>query len=92
MTERLILGWENIHKLFYTQEGKAIMSLSSLQQKYGPELKELGILFRWRIGVGGHVMVACWPSKLRNWWVRKQQQLYQQGKKAWEGKNYYIDK
>lgn len=84
MTERLRLGWVDIHKLFYAENGRPIISISTLQQKYGSELKELGIVFRWKMGPTKRPMVACWPSKVRSWWIRKQQQLYEKGLKPWD--------
>jgi len=76
MSEPLLLGWKSIHRLFCTQDGKPLMSESSLRQKYGPELQELGVIFRYSLGKSKRPVVAAWPSKIRNWWTRKQQQAW----------------
>lgn len=76
MSEPLLMGWKNIHKLFCTQDGERIMSESTLRQKYGPELQELGVVFRYNIGKSKRPVVAAWPSKIRNWWTRKQQEMW----------------
>lgn len=80
MPEHLLIGWPEIHELFCNKEGKPLMALRTLQQTYGPELKELGIVFRYKIASGKRPTVAAWPSKIRSWWTRKQQ-------KIWEEKN-----
>jgi len=84
MAEGMIIGWEAIHKLFCLEDGKALISNHTLQTKYGRELKELGIVFRWKMGPTKRPMMACWPSKIRNWWTRKQQELYKKDLKPWD--------
>lgn len=76
MPEPLLIGWVNIHKLFCDEEGNPAMSLNTLRQLYGRELQQLGIVFRWKMGAGKRPIVACWPSKVRNWWTLKQQQKW----------------
>lgn len=56
------------------------MSLPTFRKKYAKEMKELGILFRFHSGLVRRPQVACWESKVRNWWTRKQQI-------EWEKKN-----
>jgi hypothetical protein len=83
LSEPLLIGWVNIHKQFCDKDGTAIMALTTLQHKYGPELLELGVMFRIKIGKGKNVRVCAWPSKIRNWWTLKQKQ-------AWLRKNSSI--
>ena len=73
MPEPLTVGWVNIHKIFFTEHGKPIMSLLTLRHKYGKELQELGIVFRFHTGLVRRPQMACWESKVRNWWTRKKQ-------------------
>ena len=84
MPEPLLIGWANIHKLFYTTHGKPIMCFSTFYQKYHLELQELGIVFTWYDGSGRRPTMACWPSKVRNWWTLKKQQIRLKKKKIKE--------
>ena len=84
MSEPLTTTWKNIYKLFDTSDGKRIMCFSSFYQKYSSELQELGIVFKWYDGSGRRPTVACWPSKVRNWWTLKQQQIWLRKKKIKE--------
>lgn len=80
MPEALLIGWKNVHKLFCDVDGKALIALTTLQQLYGPELKELGIVFRYNPGRAKKPTIAAWPSKVRNWWTRKQQKTWEEKK------------
>ena len=84
MAESLLIGWIAIHRLFCDEEGNPVIALNTLQQSYGPELKELGIVFRYKIGKSKRPSVAAWPSKIRNWWTLKQQQKWMEKNPARE--------
>jgi len=88
MPENLIVGWEKIHQLFCDEQGKPVMALTTLQQRYGRELRELGIVFRYNPGRAKRPIVAAWPSKVRNWWTKKQQEACKQR----EQNNFYVPK
>lgn len=81
MSEPLTVGWKKIHKIFDTRNGPPIMSLLTLRRKYAKELKELGIIFRYHTGLVRRPQVACWESKVRNWWTRKKQLEWMEKKK-----------
>lgn len=78
MPEPLMVGWKSIHEVFYTQQGTPIMSLKTFRRKYARELRELGIVFRFNTKLVRRPQMACWESKLRNWWTRKQQQEWKE--------------
>lgn len=66
MTDYLLRTWETIHReLFYGIDGKPSISLSTLQNKYGPGLKASGVVFSWRSGgPWKRPVMAGWKSKI----------------------------
>lgn len=82
--EPLLIGWEDIHSLFCDVQGNPVMALSTLQQKYGAELLEKGLVFRMKTGKGKRIRVCAWPSEIRHWWTRKQQKSWLQKNPAQE--------
>jgi len=73
MSDRLLPGWETIHKaLFHDENGDPVISLSTLMQKYGPEMKELGVLFEWTLGRGKRRILVGWESKIKQYFILKQ--------------------
>ena len=81
MSEPLLIGWANIHKLFCDSEGRPAISLTRFYAKYGSELQELGIVFKMHIGRGKKPGVCAWAPKIRNWWTLKQKQQWAKKKK-----------
>ena len=73
MPNHLLITWEVIHKtLFIDDDGRILLSLSSLMQKYGPGLKASGAIKPWVIGRGRarYHVVAGWKNTIENYFIR----------------------
>lgn len=76
MAEYLLVGWEQIHKMLCDKDGNPVISLSTLQQKYGPEMKSLGIVIELNIGRGKRPCICAWPSRVQLYFQMLQQERW----------------
>ncbi|HUT70225.1 MAG TPA: hypothetical protein VMW89_06075 [Desulfatiglandales bacterium] len=77
MTEYLLIGWEKIHEMLKDQEGNPAISLATLRQRYGPEMKRLGVVIEFNRGQGKRPTVCAWPSMVRSYFTRLQQEKWE---------------
>lgn len=76
--ERIIVGWEKIHKeIFCDKDGRAVISLSTLRQTYGPDMKKVGAVFRVHIGRGKRPYVCGYPRVIRKYFAARQIKINQ---------------
>ena len=69
--DSLLIGWDRIHEeLFVDDRGKRMMSISTLQQKYGPKLKSCGALFKYHRGSARTRVIAGWKSVIQNYFIK----------------------
>lgn len=81
MSDYLLVGWKMIHRaLFHDRNGQSVISLSTLMQRYGPEMKELGVLFEWTLGRGKRPAIVGWESKIKHYFMVKQHKKHEQKK------------
>ena len=81
MSDYLLVGWRQIHEaLFCDKDGKPVISLSTLMQKYGPNMKEVGVLFEWTSGRGKRPSIVGWQSLIKKYFVLTQQEKYEEKK------------
>lgn len=81
MPEYLLISWRGIHKaLFHDENGKPVISLSTLMRKYGPELKELGVVFEWQVGRNKRRTIVGWTSTIKRYFILRQQEEYEKRK------------
>lgn len=63
----LLIGWKEIHEaLFFNKQGKQLISINTLRQKYGPDLKASGIIVKYRRTKARTPCVAGWESRIIN--------------------------
>lgn len=74
MPEYLLVGWEEIHKMFCDKDGKPVKSFNNFTRTWGKEMLKLGLAFKLHIGKGKKVTVCTWPSLVRRYMMLKQQQ------------------
>lgn len=60
----LMVGWSQIHKMFRDRNGKPVISQSTLQQRYGPQMLRLGVCMKLHLGKGKRPVVCAWPRKV----------------------------
>ncbi len=71
MSDNLLITWFKIHEeLFCDEKGKPVISLSSLQQKYGPGLKAAGAVMRWKRGPKKTMTIAGWRNVIQNYFIK----------------------
>lgn len=76
MMDCLLEGWQEIHReLFCRENGKAVISLSTLRQKHGPGLKRTGAVFKWNKGRANRPIIAGWRSVIMNYFILLGQQV-----------------
>ena len=70
------------------EDGRPVISLSTLRQKHGPGLKAAGAVFQWHRGRAGRPVIAGWKNIIMNYFIRLQQQTYEEkkGGKTYKGK------
>jgi hypothetical protein len=76
MTEYLLVGWEQIHKMLCDEHGNPAISLSTLRQTYGPDMKRLGVVFEFHIGRGKRPSICAWPSRIMWYFTARQIEKY----------------
>jgi len=78
MPEYLLVGWKQIHEMLKDRNGNPVMSLSTLREKYGPEMKMLGVIIELHKGRGKRPSVCAWPSRIMWYFTYRQQNKYQE--------------
>lgn len=73
MVECLLVGWEEIHEMLKDQKGDPVISLRTLQQGYGPDMKRLGIVLELNLGRSKKPSICAWPSKVQLYFQIRQQ-------------------
>jgi len=76
MTEYLLIGWEQIHKMLRDRDGNPVISLSTLRQRYGPDMKRLGIVMELHLGRAKKPTICAWPSMVMRYFVARQQEKW----------------
>lgn len=84
LSDILLIGWVQIWKeLFHDKDGEPVIELDTLQRRYGPEMKEYGVIWDWTLGRGKERKIrniVGWESVIQNYFVRKYQWIFQQQK------------
>jgi len=73
MTEHLLIGLEQIHKLLCDEHGVEAISLQTFRKRYVPDMKRLGFIFRLNIGSERRPHLCAWPSKVQLYFQLRQQ-------------------
>ena len=76
-SQYLLVGWRQIHKMLKDWEGNPVISLSTLQQTYGPEMKKLGIVMELNLGQGKRPTTCAWPSMVIGYFIKIQQEKWE---------------
>ena len=81
MSDYLLVGWEEIHQdLFLKKTGEPVIQLDTLQKRYGPDMKEKGVIFIWTLGMGKkrRKNIVGWRSVIQNYFIRKHQRMVEE--------------
>lgn len=71
--EYLLVGWDEIHKLFCDKDGKPTISFSTLMRRFAPEMKSTGAVLKFHVGRGKNPTIRAWPSQVKRYITMKQQ-------------------
>jgi len=77
MSEYLLVGWKQIHELFKDKNGKPVISLQTLRQTYGPDMKRMGVAIEFNTGSQKRPSICAWPSKVQMYWQIRQQKKWE---------------
>lgn len=68
--DTLLIGWTQIYNdLFVDDIGKRMISIHTLKQKHGPNLKACGAVFAYRRGKARTPSIAGWKSVIQNYFI-----------------------
>ena len=71
MSDNLLITWTRIHEeLFCDDKGRKLISLSTLMQKHGSELKACGAVFRYKVGHQRTRVIAGWRNVIHNYFIK----------------------
>ena len=74
MAERMLRGWKMVlDTMFIDDNGNYIISLSTLKNKYGPEILSMGLAFKMRLGRAKREEIVTYPSLIIRYLQIKQQ-------------------
>lgn len=79
----LLIGWVRIHReLFIDDTGKVLISIQTLERKYGPGLKASGVIFEYCRGQSRIRVIAGWKSVIQNYFIKLGQKEDAERRKA----------